>query len=471
MTQTIALVLIAFTLGGVIGYLFSAVRRSREHTVTSGELQKRMAELAATERNRQVASVELMQLRERIAVSQASRVAAETQRDELLRQLGDREANKKELEGTYAQLSQNALDLAIERLLTVVKPHLDGNRGEIVSTLEGKKAEIEGLMTPLREMLESYRRELVASEDKRNANYGNVERGLLDLKDTTSKLATALGGPKTRGNWGELALRRCVELAGLSEHCDFDVQKAFRNEDDGLVKPDMIVRLPSDRVIFVDSKFPNDSYRLAMEETDERRQHEALAQHARNLRRAVDELAARKYPTSVTEAIDFTVLFVAGDQLLTAALASDPSLYEVAIGKGVFLASPTLVVPLLRVVAAGWKAEKVEENAHAALELGKKLYDRFVTVFTYFEGVGISLQGAMREYNKAVSSVDKRLAVTAAELQARVGSSKEMPELEQYEATVIESSKLSLARPLFESPQVDLSVFDEDPDEGEAVVR
>jgi DNA recombination protein RmuC len=353
------------------------------------------------------------------------------------------ERSRRELTGTYAELSQKALKDAVDSLATVVTPHLEKADQKISSNL------LQNLQ-PVREMLDRYQEELRKSEQQRQFQTGAIQQQIESLAAATEatrkqaeKVATALGGPKSSGNWGEMALRRCVELAGMSEHCDFEVQWSGRNEDSSGVRPDMIVRLPNERVIFVDAKVPIDAYQQAMAETDEKRRGELMLLHARTLKRHVEELSRRKYPTAVRDSLDFTILFVGGDQFLSGALTTDPMLYESAVQRSVFLASPTLLVPLLRVVALVWKAEKAEESAQNALEIGRDLYDRFVTVFDHFEGVGKALNSAVGRYNDAVRSVDSRLVPKANQLREHISSRKEMPEVSQIDTMTRESSKIA----------------------------
>lgn len=471
---TMVLCLAALVLGGVAGYLIASLRRSREISLISGDLQKRIGEANFREREHSRTLSDLAGIRQRLESEQQARVAAETERAELTRQLGDRDGLKKEMEGTYAKLTEENLRASIDHLVKMVEPRLEGNKAKIESTLDSKKVEIEGLMKPLREMLEKYHEELRFSEEKRNTAYGTIEQGIRDLREQTTRVSTALSGTKTRGNWGELALKRCVEIAGLTEHCDFDVQKSIglsiEGSDGG--RPDMIVRLPNDRMIIVDAKAPLDAYQQAMEEGDEKRQGDLLKQHARNLRRCVDDLSRRKYSSGSPLSLEFTVLFIPGDHFLSAALAAEPDLYQASIDKKIFLASPTLLMALLQVVAAGWKADSAEENATASLKIGKELYDRFLTVFEHIEKVGRSLRNAVGDYNKAISSIDRRLAPKAGELQKKVGSSDDLPPMPQIEETILRSAKLSLTTQSLFDPEPSATEFEEEVEEEEdAIVR
>ena len=436
----------AFVAGGVLCWLLFGAR-------LSGRLHRTLAERdsAAAERSR--IEAELKATRQALAAEQYEKTVAVTRNAELERQIettkGFVAESRAQLEGAYAQLSQSALQQAMRTLTEVVTPQLASANEKIDTTLKTKTGDIDSLLAPVREMLTAYQAKLEESDKERLAFASRLGQQLSQLeqatdatRDQTSRVAAALGNPKTGGNWGEMALRRCVELAGLTEHCDFDVQKRYRNEDGDFVRPDMIVLLPNDRKIIIDAKAPIDAYQQAMSEQDERRRNDLLKSHAANLRRHVDDLSKRKYPTSIRGSIDFTVLFVGGDQFLAGALGADSKLYEDAMQKSVFLASPTFLVPLLRSIAVVWRAEAVEENAQRALDIGREMYDRFCITFEHIEGLGKSLNGAVDKYNQAIRSIDKRLIPKANELHDHISSRKDVPDLSQIEASAIESSKV-----------------------------
>ncbi|HVT02542.1 MAG TPA: DNA recombination protein RmuC [Thermoanaerobaculia bacterium] len=409
------------------------------------EIAQSAARVVDSERQR--ALNETQQLRRRLEEEQRGRVEAETRLGESERRIEESrqfiDTVRQQMEGAYASLSDKALNGAIEKLLHVVKPHLDGAKGEISSALEAKRGEIEALLSPVQEMLLKYRGEVESSEQKRLEAYGGIQeqiRALLSANEGVQReaanLASALRVPNVRGAWGEATLRNCVELAGMSEFCDFTVQETFDTNEGRRIRPDMIVRLPNKRVIAVDSKAPIDAYMEAASTTDEPRKRELLDNHAKNLRKHIDQLSRREYQSSVGDTLDFTVLFLGGEQFLSSALITDPTIFEYAIGKKIYLASPTVLLPLLRAVSAGWKAERAEENARAALEIGQELYNRFVKVFEHIEPIGKSLAGALDSYNKAIKSINTRLVPQAAKLQAHVSSFKELPELTPVEKSI-----------------------------------
>ncbi|HUO85512.1 MAG TPA: DNA recombination protein RmuC [Thermoanaerobaculia bacterium] len=434
--------------GFLLGWLIASSRHSSMRHRLSAE-----RDLAIQERQR--AETSLQSLRERMETEQRSRVEAETsaaasqaQLEQMSRFVAE---TRQQLEGAYAKLSQDALGSAIQQLLEVVKPHLDGARGEIVSTLDTKKTEIDLLLSPVREMLDKYRTELKESEEKRSSGYSTLQDRIGQLLEATeaarketSRLATALANPKVSGTWGEQALQRCVELAGMTQYCHFETQQTYDTRESGRVRPDMTILLPNDRKIAVDAKAPMTAYLEASAETDEKRQKEFLAQHARNLRRHIDQLGSREYHDSIGESLDLTILFLGGEQFLYAAMVADPAIFEYGAERKVFIATPTVLVPLLRVVSIAWRADQTEEHAKRALESGSELYERFLKVLRDIEAVGRALTHATQRYDEAVRSINARLVPKARELQSFVGSSREVPRLEPVDAAVSRVTNLAI---------------------------
>ncbi len=467
MLLTIGFSVAALGLGAAVGWLWrgtreTAIARRRaaaeaERVTREGSwLQRAIAErdLARNERLRLDSS--LAELQGRLESVQQLRTAAETRLAQSEHLVAEKnsflEQSRQQLENSFAALAQTTLRTVSDELLKVNKAQLDGSKGEIVSSLDTKRAEIEVMLKPLREMLDSYRLELTSSENNRNAAYGGLQAQITNLlaaqesaQRETSKLVNALRIPNVRGSWGENSLKNCVELAGMSEFCDFSVQETFSSDEGRQLRPDMVVRLPNKRIIAVDSKAPIDAYLEASAEPDADRKTALLDQHARNLRKHVDMLSRKEYHASIGDTVDFTVMFIAGEQFLSSALVTDPAIFEHAVRKKVYLASPTVLLPLLRAVAAGWKAEKTEESARRVHEAGLQLFERFVTVMDHFTSVGKALQGAVGKYNSAIRSIDTRLWPKGEELQRMVGSGKQLGILEQIDTSPVESNKLRLS--------------------------
>ena len=453
--MTFLVAAVALVAGVAIGWVLASGRKSAaaEQMLAKqdADLQRALAERDLAREERAKTEALTVSMRSRLDDALSARVVAETKLAEAERMLAENrafvESSKKELENSFSVLANDVLKSVGAQLLQLGKTQFDGSKGEI----EAKKVEIDALLAPLREMVDGYRAELVKSEHVRNEVYGGLQeqiRQLLTSQESaqreTARLATALQSPTVRGSWGEITLRRCVELAGLAEYCDFYMQETFSLEDGKRLRPDLIVRLPNDRVIAVDSKAPRDAYHAATEATDEQSRRDLLAAHAKNLRRHIDSLSRKEYQTFVGESLDFVVLFLPAEQLLSAALVTDPQLFEYGIERKIYLASPTVLLPLLRAIHAGWKAEKTEENAKKMHDAAVELFNRFVIVMEHINGVGDQLRKTVDSYNRAMRSIDTRLWPKGEELQRMAGSGRELGELKQIDSVPLDSSKLRL---------------------------
>jgi len=429
---------IALIVGAIVGWVVGSARKS-------AETERALAERDLAQRERERSDALRAEMQRRVEEAQQAKAVAETRASEAARVLSNHDALRKQIEDTFAALAQRALKDVGESLVQT-------NRTQVGGALDTKKAEIDGLLKPVREMLDNYRGEVLKSEQARNASYGGLQeqiRTLLAAQEATqreaSRLANALTSPTVQGSWGEMSLKRCIELAGMTEHCrDFDSQHTFFTDEGRRLRPDIVVNLPNQRVIAIDAKAPLTEYIAACSEPDETRKRALLEQHAKNLRRHIDALAKRDYQSSIGETLDFTVMFIPGEHFLSAALATDLTLLEYAAERRVFLASPTVLLPLLRAVAASWKAEKTEENAKRMHDAAVELFNRFVTVMEYITGVGEQLRRTVESYNKVIRSIDTRLWPKGEELQRMAGSGKDLGELDQIEAVPLESSKLRL---------------------------
>ncbi|RLV55751.1 DNA recombination protein RmuC [Aeromicrobium phragmitis] len=250
------------------------------------------------------------------------------------------------------------------------------------------------------------------------------------LRRETASLASALRRPQVRGRWGELHLKRTAELAGMLEHCDFDLQVSTRH-DDTVLRPDMVVRLAGGKSVVVDAKVPLDAYLDVAQAEDDDEAAAHLRRHTRQLRTHVDQLAAKTYWRQFDSAPEFVVLFVPGESFLSAALETDPALLEYAAAKQVVLATPTTLIALLRTVAFAWTQEKLAENAREIHRAARELYERIGTVSGHVDRLGAALERAVGAYNDTVASVESRVLVSARRLQDLQVSDQplEMPRL------------------------------------------
>jgi DNA recombination protein RmuC len=266
------------------------------------------------------------------------------------------------------------------------------------------------------------------------------------LGGETRALVAALRQPQTRGRWGELQLRRVVELAGMTAHCDFVEQPSVAG-DDGLLRPDLIVRLPGGRQVIVDAKAPLHAFLDAYEARDESTRTSSLAAHARLLREHVRRLSAKAYWDQFATAPDFVFLFLPGEHFYGAALEADPALLEEGARRSVLIATPTTLIALLRAVAYGWQQERLAQDAGAVAQLGRELHRRLETFAEHLQRVGARLRGAVGAYNDAVGSFEQRVLPGARRLAEHgvVPSERELATIERVELTAREPAARELA--------------------------
>ena len=344
------------------------------------------------------------------------------------------------LEKTFGNLANEALRQSNKQFLQLAEQSLQQFHIKAQGKLSEKEKAIENLVKPVHDALKKTEQQIREIEKDRKEAYGALHSHLQNMAQTqqqlqleTRNLVQALKRPEVRGQWGELTLRRLVELAGMVEHCDFYEQEQVKG-DEGMLRPDMVVRMPGGRDIVVDVKTPLDAYLRAMEATDDGSRTEALQHHTRNVRERVRELASKRYWNQFDQAPDFIVLFIPGDQFLSAALDIDRELLEYALQQKVILATPTSLIALLRAVAYGWRQEQLAENADRIRVTGEELYRRLATFSEHLSKLGRSLDGAVGAFNKTVGSFDSKVMPGARKLtELGVEEGKPLSEPEQIE--------------------------------------
>jgi DNA recombination protein RmuC len=353
------------------------------------------------------------------------------------------ETARAQLAASFNSLAGEALKHNTTEFLKLAQENLKQYQVQAQGELSQREKAVENLVKPIYQALEKTEAQVRQMEKERQTAFGALTKHLETMAEShrllqgeTRNLVQALRRPEVRGQWGEMTLKRLAELAGMVEHCDFVEQATVRSED-GLLRPDMIVRMPDARDIVVDAKTPLDAYLSAMEATDDETRQKELARHARKLRDRVKELAGKAYWQQFSQSPDFVVLFIPGDQFLSAALDVDRRLLEDALADKVIIATPTSFVALLRAVAYGWRQQSLAENAERIREVGEELYGRLTTFTEYLAKLGKSLETSVGHFNKAVGSFDARVLPSARKFaEMGVSAKKELEKPEQVETGV-----------------------------------
>jgi DNA recombination protein RmuC len=374
---------------------------------------------------------------------EGARVRLETGARQEAERVAFLEQSEARLRASFDSLAGETLRANSELFLRLAREALGRDQALAQSSLKERETAIAQLVEPLRTALERTDKQAQSLEHERHEAYtalrtqiDSLASGQTQLQRETRNLVTALRRPEVRGRWGELTLRRLVELAGLSEHCDFTEQLHLFGQE-GALRPDLVVHMPDARDLVVDVKTPLDAYLEALEAPTEEGKQQALKKHAQQVETRVRQLASKSYWAQFEHSPEFAVLFLPGDQFLSAALAERPDLLDGALKQGVIIATPSTLIALLKTVAHGWRQTAVAENAKVIRELGQELYRRLGAFTGHLERLGSRLGAAVDAYNSAVGSLERQVLPQARRFpDLGVTTDAALPELEAIEQPV-----------------------------------
>jgi DNA recombination protein RmuC len=433
--------------GALAGWFIARARAEKQAAEALSEARSRAASAEAREgelrRQVEQAETEGRNIRASLEGERLAKASAEAELKATMENLREQrtmlDAMKTEMKDTFDALSSTALKSSNEQFLQLAQERL----GNLLQGTQGRlgehKAALDGLIKPLADSLKRYEQVIGTIEEKRGKEYASLDEQIKllatthrELQKETGNLVTALRKPHVRGRWGEITLRNVVELAGMSSHCDFTEQVSM-NTEQGRLRPDMIIRMPGDHLLVVDSKVSMEALLDAMSAQSEDERRTQMQRHARHVKEQVSRLSSKAYWQQLGRSTELAILFM-GEQALSVALELEPTLIEESLEKKVLVATPTSLFALLSAVAYGWRQEQLAENAEKIAVLGRELYERVRVWSRHLGEVGASLEKSVLSYNKAMGSLESRVIPSLRKFKEYGAStSEDVPQAQQVE--------------------------------------
>jgi DNA recombination protein RmuC len=449
----IILIALATFIGLFIGWIVAQIKnRKKEDTIIELRSQLQAADKVAEELKRQIAQRDeaVDKIRDDLTATRQAKTSAETKLEETLKSVEEQkkllERAEEKLTTTFQALSGESLKSNNKAFIELAKETLETVLNKAKGDLGEKQESVKNIVDSLDGALKRYEQQVTELEKKRATDYGSLESQIKSLvlpnqllQRETGNLVTALRRPEVRGRWGEITLKRVVELAGMSEHCDFTEQVSVTTEE-GKLRPDMIVHLPAGREIVVDSKVSLDAYIDATIAQDEEQKKTLMEKHAQQVRKHMKDLAGKSYWEQFPKTPEFVVMFIPGESFLSAALYVDHTLIEEGMELKVIIVTPTTLMALLRAIAFGWRQEQIGRNAQEIADLGKEIYDRFQPFIQHINKTSDCISQTTVSFNKMIMSLERRVMVSVRKFkELGAAGDTELPEIQPVEQMPMKS--------------------------------